>query len=136
MLKRTEQLNNLLSNSNCGSLGSALLDYYEFDPVLKVAGTLSSGKLTKSLSRSANSPLELQLYECRSEACSDVDFHHKSSKKLFLAFFRGIWKPITGFAGRICSHLLSCRFGRFAVERSLISINCLCLRANGVKAVW
>lgn len=77
-----------------------------------IIGTPGDGESTKSLSRSANSSLELQLCECRPGLCSTSSHHYKPSEFLSLAFSEGVLVLRKGFAECSRFHLSLFRFER------------------------
>ena len=92
-----------------------------------IIGTPGDGESTKSLSRSANSSLDLQLCECRPGLCSTCNSHYKPFEFLSLGIFGGV--------PSLSRNLVGCN-GFSPSEESAIRFSFLGFGKDGACAAW
>ena len=92
-----------------------------------IIGTPGDGEPTKSLSRSANSSLDLQLCECRPGLCSTCNSHYKPFEFLSLGIFGGV--------PSLSRNLVGCN-GFNPSEESAIRFSFLGFGKDGACAAW
>ena len=92
-----------------------------------IIGTPGDGESTKSLSRSANSSLDLQLCECRPGLCSTCNSHYKPFEFLSLGIFGGV--------PSLSRNLVGCN-GFNPSEESAIRFSFLGFGKDGACAAW
>lgn len=92
-----------------------------------IIGTPGDGESTKSLSRSANSSLDLQLCECRPGLCSTCNSHYKPFEFLSLGIIGGV--------PSLSRNLVGCN-GFSPSEESAIRFSFLGFGKDGACAAW
>lgn len=92
-----------------------------------IIGTPGDGESTKSLSRSANSSLDLQLCERRPGLCSTCNSHYKPFEFLSLGIFGGV--------PSLSRNLVGCN-GFNPSEESAIRVSFLGFGKDGACAAW